>query len=77
MALPFGNPPPFKKGGRKLYFQDTERETVSGFKPVNENFLLNASSASTLRLPIGNAPTSCLQHRIRWVGKLHPKEDEG
>lgn len=43
---------------------------------VDENFIFKILSANTSRLPIGNAPTCCLQHRIRWVGKSHPKEDE-
>ena len=60
--------------------RSTTKGVASGhhhlLQKVDENFIFKILSANTSRLPIGNAPTCCLQHRIRWVGKSHPKEDE-
>ena len=69
----------FEKVFRTL--RSTTKGVASGhhhlLQKVDENFIFKILSANTSRLPIGNAPTCCLQHRIRWVGKSHPKEDEG
>ena len=68
----------FEKVFRTL--RSTTKGVASGhhhlLQKVDENFIFKILSANTSRLPIGNAPTCCLQHRIRWVGKSHPKEDE-
>lgn len=68
----------FEKVFRTL--RSTTKGVASGhhhlLQKVDENFIFKILSANTSRLPIGNAPTCCLQHRIRWVGELHPKEDE-
>jgi len=68
----------FEKVFRTL--RSTTKGVASGhhhlLQKVDENFIFKILSANISRLPIGNAPTCCLQHRIRWVGKSHPKEDE-
>ena len=68
----------FEKVFRTL--RSTTKGVASGhhhlLQKVDENFIFKILSANTSRLQADNAPTCCLQHRIRWVGKSHPKEDE-